>query len=198
MSKNTPKIEEDNGSDLDPTKIKPYTWPSLAKPMKLPHPQKCFICPLFNILLLVVFAATVNFRAVLCRVDINLSVWSLQKKTHVLNFNSTLLKYASVDIFEPHAKQEIEQLLGATFQAKAGTEPSPPTSLIVKKGHSGQIEKGVVQVGKRNSKHHHQPLQRLYYSFYYCFLRVIKDLTDVEFPLRPTLTQRKRVRERKY
>lgn len=58
------------------------------------------------------------------------------------------------------------------------------------------MEKGVVQIGKRNSKHHHQPLQRLYYSFFHYFLRVIKDLTDVEFPLRPTLTQRKRVRER--
>ena len=58
------------------------------------------------------------------------------------------------------------------------------------------MEKGVVQIGKRNSKLHHQPLQRLYYSFFYYFLRVIKDLTDVEFPLRPTLTQRKRVRER--
>lgn len=58
------------------------------------------------------------------------------------------------------------------------------------------MEKGVVQIGKRNSKLHHQPLQRLYYSFFHYFLRVIKDLTDVEFPLRPTLTQRKRVRER--
>ena len=58
------------------------------------------------------------------------------------------------------------------------------------------MEKGVVQIGKRNPKHHHQPLQRLYYSFFYYFLRVIKDLTDVEFPLRTTLTQRKRVRER--
>ena len=58
------------------------------------------------------------------------------------------------------------------------------------------MEKGVVQIGKRNSKHHHQPLQRLYYSFFYYFLRVIKDLTDVEFPLRTTLTQRKRVGER--
>ncbi|KAL0012870.1 hypothetical protein SO802_007978 [Lithocarpus litseifolius] len=120
MSKNTPKTEEDNGSDPDPTKIKPCTWPSLAKPMKLPHPQKRSVRPLFSIPLLIVSAATVSFRAVLRRADVNfsLSAWSPQKKTHVLNFNSTLLKYAPVDISEPRAKQEIEQLLEGNFASQ--------------------------------------------------------------------------------
>ncbi|XP_075635994.1 beta-1,6-galactosyltransferase GALT29A [Castanea sativa] len=125
MSKNTPKTEEDNGSDPDPTKIKPYTWPpSLAKPMKQLYPQKRSVRPLFSILLLIVFAATVSFRAVLRRADVNLSLglggaWSPQKKTHAaFSFNSSLLKYASVDISEPRAKQEIEQLLEGNFASQ--------------------------------------------------------------------------------
>lgn len=124
MSKNTPKTEEDNGSDPEPTKTKPYTWPSLAKPMKLPHPhpQKRSVRPLFSILLLIVFAATVSFRAVLRRADVNLSLslgaWSPQKKTHARSFNSTLLKYASVDISEPRARREIEQLLEGNFASQ--------------------------------------------------------------------------------
>ncbi|KAM3692861.1 hypothetical protein ACB098_08G119400 [Castanea mollissima] len=125
MSKNTPKTEEDNGSDPDPTKIKPYTWPpSLAKPMKQLYPQKRSVRPLFSILLLIVFAATVSFRAVLRRADVNLSLslggaWSPQKKTQAaFSFNSSLLKYASVDISEPRAKQEIEQLLEGNFASQ--------------------------------------------------------------------------------
>ncbi|KAK7821001.1 hypothetical protein CFP56_038210 [Quercus suber] len=74
--------------------------------MKLPHPQKRSVRLLFSILLLIVFDATVSFHAMLRSAD---------KKTHVLNFNSTLLKYAFVDISEPRAKQEIEQLLEGNF-----------------------------------------------------------------------------------
>ncbi|KAK9988280.1 hypothetical protein SO802_028519 [Lithocarpus litseifolius] len=80
-------------------------------------PTKRSVRPLFSVLLLVVFAATISFRVVLRCADVNLSLsaWSPQKKTHVLNFNSTLLKYAPVDISEPRARQEIEQLLEGNF-----------------------------------------------------------------------------------
>ncbi|KAF3963085.1 hypothetical protein CMV_012486 [Castanea mollissima] len=97
--------------------------------MKLPHPQKRSVRPLFSILLLIVFAATVSFRAVLRRADVNLSLsaWSPQKKTHVLNFNSTLLKYASVDISEPRPVPNLRLVAEADADADAPTTKFEPT-----------------------------------------------------------------------
>jgi hypothetical protein len=96
---------------------------SLAKPVERPDPpmkpQPRSVRPLFSILLLIVFAATVSFRAVLRRVDLN--SWAIQTQTPtppVFEFNSTLLKYASIDIGEPRAKKEIEQLLEGNFASQ--------------------------------------------------------------------------------
>ena len=77
--------------DLTLTQDSIFQHPIFSKTHETATPTKCSVRPLFNTLLLIVFATTVSFRAVLCRTDVNLSfnAWSPQKKTHVLNFNST-------------------------------------------------------------------------------------------------------------
>ncbi|TXG73631.1 hypothetical protein EZV62_002210 [Acer yangbiense] len=77
---------------------------------------KTSVRPLFSILLLTVFAVTLSFRIV-----VHGGLFSpfdphdrflLQPK---VVFNSTLLKYAAIDVAEDKSKQEIEQLLEGNF-----------------------------------------------------------------------------------
>ncbi|CAB4313643.1 unnamed protein product [Prunus armeniaca] len=98
-----------------------YLWPHLATPINpfrdfVIVPMKRSVRPLFSLLLLIVFAATLSCRTV---VRHSLSSIELEKKVLIQPpkpvFNATLLKYAAVDASEAKAKQEIEQLLEGNF-----------------------------------------------------------------------------------
>ncbi|KAJ9188687.1 hypothetical protein P3X46_000058 [Hevea brasiliensis] len=93
--------------------------------------MKRSVRPLFSILLLIVFAITLGCRILLRRggsgggggggfSSIELGPNVLVQTPPIPVFNSTLLKYAAIDIGEAQAKQEIEQLLEGNF-ASQGT-----------------------------------------------------------------------------
>ncbi|KAF2300799.1 hypothetical protein GH714_015902 [Hevea brasiliensis] len=91
--------------------------------------MKRSVRPLFSILLLIVFAITLGCRILLRRggsgggggfSSIELGPNVLVQTPPIPVFNSTLLKYAAIDIGEAQAKQEIEQLLEGKF-ASQGT-----------------------------------------------------------------------------
>lgn len=79
--------------------------------------MKRTVRPVFSVLLFITFAVTL-----LCRIVIRRGFSSLELETNVIAprppapvFNSTLLKFASIDLGEAHSKREIEQLLEASF-----------------------------------------------------------------------------------
>ncbi|KAJ9177940.1 hypothetical protein P3X46_009866 [Hevea brasiliensis] len=84
-------------------------------------PMKRSIRPLFSILFLIVFAITLSCRILIRRGG---RFSSIELQTNVIVqppvpvFNSTLLKYAAIDIGEAQAKQEIEQLLEGNFASQ--------------------------------------------------------------------------------
>ncbi|KAB1227210.1 hypothetical protein CJ030_MR1G022630 [Morella rubra] len=121
-------LGSEDGSDPTRT-LKTHTpqnlWVSLAKPADRPGdfvpPMKRSVRPLFSILLLIVFTATVSFRAFIRHAvgsgTIELDLMNVLAHTPVPApvFNSTLLQYAAVEISEAREKQEIEQLLDGNF-----------------------------------------------------------------------------------
>lgn len=80
--------------------------------------MKRSVRPLFTILLLIVFAATLSCRAVVRRgfnaLQLENNVW-FDPPVKPPVFNSTLLKFAAIDPGEAQLKQEIEQLLEGNF-----------------------------------------------------------------------------------
>lgn len=121
-------LGSEDGSDPTRT-LKTHTpqnlWVSLAKPADRPGdfvpPMKRSVRPLFSILLLIVFTATVSFRAFIRHAvgsgTIELDLMNVLAHTPVPApvFNSTLLQYAAVEISEAREKLEIEQLLDGNF-----------------------------------------------------------------------------------
>jgi hypothetical protein len=126
-----PKVLESE-DESDPRTFKIHTthclWPSLAKPVSRSGdfiaPMKRSVRPLFSILLLTVFTVTVSFRAVVRRgagsgafdfdlIDVLATTQTPTPTTATpaAVLNSTLLRYAAIDIGEAKAKDEIEQLL---------------------------------------------------------------------------------------
>lgn len=122
----------DSEDESDPRSFKIHTthylWPSLAKPVNRPGdfiaPMKRSVRPLISILLLIVFAITVSFRAVVRRgagsgafefelIDVLAQTTTTTPPAPL--FNSTLLRYAAIDMGEAKAKNEIEQLLDGNF-----------------------------------------------------------------------------------
>ncbi|KAL5579913.1 hypothetical protein UlMin_012355 [Ulmus minor] len=104
------------GSDANGFQIcRLYLWPYLAIPINpfadLVTPMKRSVRPLFSILLLIVFAATLSCRTAVRRnlgsIDINIMAETPPEPV----FNATLLKFAAIDVGEAQSKQEIEQLL---------------------------------------------------------------------------------------
>ncbi|KAG7947579.1 hypothetical protein I3843_14G102200 [Carya illinoinensis] len=83
--------------------------------------MKRSVRPLFSILLLFVFAATVSFRSMIRQsvgsgvIEFDLINMFGQTPPPAPVFNSTLLQYAAMDIGEIRAKQEIERLLDGNF-----------------------------------------------------------------------------------
>lgn len=87
-------------------------------------PMKRSVRPLFSILLLIVFAITLSCR-ILIRSGLGGGGFgSTEVETNVIVppqapvFNSTLLKYAAIDIGDAQSKQETEQLLEGHFASQ--------------------------------------------------------------------------------
>ncbi|KAG6761750.1 hypothetical protein POTOM_034983 [Populus tomentosa] len=78
--------------------------------------------PLFSILLLFIFSLTLSSRILVRRgggfssIEVEEPSLILRKKVPV--FNSTLLKYAAIDVGEAQAKNEIEELLKGNFDSR--------------------------------------------------------------------------------
>ncbi|XP_040362578.1 beta-1,6-galactosyltransferase GALT29A isoform X5 [Rosa chinensis] len=98
-----------------------YFWPHLATPTNPLNdffilPMKLSVRPLFSLLLLIVFAATLSCRTA---VRHSLSLIEFEKRMLVPPpkpvFNATLLKYAADDVGGAQAKKEVEQLLDGNF-----------------------------------------------------------------------------------
>ncbi|XP_057455994.1 beta-1,6-galactosyltransferase GALT29A [Lotus japonicus] len=119
-----PKVpEEKDGSEKETPKISIDPFPHLAstKPYFLPwKPMKRTVRPLFVLLLLLVFIATLTSRAVVGR-----RLLSIELETRVINhnpppqLNTTLLHHAAVEIGEAKLRQEIQQLLDGNFGSQA-------------------------------------------------------------------------------
>ncbi|KAG6629672.1 hypothetical protein CIPAW_14G101500 [Carya illinoinensis] len=83
--------------------------------------MKRSVRPLFSILLLFVFAATISFRSMIRHsvgsgvIEFDLINMFGQTPPPAPVFNSTLLQYAAMDMGEIRAKQEIERLLDGNF-----------------------------------------------------------------------------------
>ena len=121
-------LGDEDGSDSNRFNISGlYMWPYLAIPINhfgdFVSPMKRSVRPLFSILLLIVFAATLSCRtAVRGRGGFGLGSMGLESSTLVQSpqepvFNETLLKYAAIDIGEAQSKQEIDQLLEGNFDS---------------------------------------------------------------------------------
>ncbi|OIV99281.1 hypothetical protein TanjilG_17091 [Lupinus angustifolius] len=102
-----------------------YSFPYLASPttnsiLKNTFPMKRTVRPLFMLLFLIVFAATVTSRAMIRR-----GLISIDHETRVmiqdpqLLLNATLLKHAAIDIGEEKSKQEIQNLLDGNIRSQA-------------------------------------------------------------------------------
>ncbi|XP_015872656.2 beta-1,6-galactosyltransferase GALT29A isoform X2 [Ziziphus jujuba] len=103
-----------------------YKWPYLASATPIDTSGEFFVSPtmkrsvrpLFSVLLLIIFAATLTTRNVVRR---SLGSTELDDNNVVVQItprpvlNATLLKYAAIDIGEARSKQEIEQLLEGNF-----------------------------------------------------------------------------------
>ncbi|XP_061958130.1 beta-1,6-galactosyltransferase GALT29A-like [Populus nigra] len=78
--------------------------------------------PLFSILLLIIFSLTLSSRILVRRgggfssIEVKEPSLILRKKVPV--FNSTLLKYAAIDVGEAQAKNEIKELLKGNFDSR--------------------------------------------------------------------------------
>ncbi|CAM8889262.1 unnamed protein product [Rhodiola kirilowii] len=82
--------------------------------------MKRSVRPLFSILLLITFAATLTFRAVVRR-SAQLETTSVAgvSAAPVFDFNSTLLKLAAVDLGEEKSKKETELLLDGNLHSRS-------------------------------------------------------------------------------
>ena len=87
-------------------------------------PMKRSAPPLFSILLLIIFSLTLSSRILVRRgggfSSIEVKEPSLILREKVPVFNSTLLKYAAIDVGEAQAKNEIKELLKGNFDSRGG------------------------------------------------------------------------------
>ncbi|CAI0475800.1 unnamed protein product [Linum tenue] len=84
--------------------------------------MKRSVRPVFSILIFVLFPATLSFRILLRRtlfasIELQYNVILPYPETARV-FNSTLLRYAAIDIGEEKTKKEIEQLLEGNFASR--------------------------------------------------------------------------------
>ncbi|XP_058764156.1 beta-1,6-galactosyltransferase GALT29A-like [Vicia villosa] len=113
--------EQKDGSEIEPPNcIDLFTQLASAKPKINNFPMKRTVRPLFVLLLLLVFLATLTSRSILRRGIISIE---LELETRVINrdssLNATLLKHAAVEIGEEKSRKEIQQLLDGNFASQA-------------------------------------------------------------------------------
>lgn len=119
--------EDGSESDTDLFKIRTFFlfWPYLANPIYRPPNvillMKRSFRPLISILMLVALTATLSCRIASPRRGVFTVSAELESTTVLIQppqiqvFNSTLLKFASIDIGEAKSKLEIKQLLERDF-----------------------------------------------------------------------------------
>ncbi|XP_044504441.1 beta-1,6-galactosyltransferase GALT29A-like [Mangifera indica] len=127
-----PKIlEAHHGSPLHNFTIYAPSWPFLAIPINcfadfIGQMKRAFR-PLLSILLLTVLAVTLSFRIIHHRgggsffnsFELENRIFVQEQQPEPLPvFNSTLLKYAAIDLAEEKSKKEIEQLLEGKFASQ--------------------------------------------------------------------------------
>ncbi|XP_058729718.1 beta-1,6-galactosyltransferase GALT29A-like [Vicia villosa] len=111
--------EQKDGSEIEPPNcIDLFTQLASTKPKLNNFPMKRTVRPLFVLLLLLVFLATLTSRSILRR-----GIISIELETRVINrdssLNATLLKHAAVEIGEEKSRKEIQQLLDGNFASQA-------------------------------------------------------------------------------
>ncbi|XP_004506165.1 beta-1,6-galactosyltransferase GALT29A [Cicer arietinum] len=115
--------EQKDGSESEtPNCFDSFTHLASTKPIcshKNTFPMKRTVRPLFVLLLVLVFVATLTSRAILRR-----SLLSVELETRVLTrdlspLNATLLQHAAVEIGEEKSRKEIQQLLDGNFASQA-------------------------------------------------------------------------------
>ncbi|KAG4974315.1 hypothetical protein JHK87_031136 [Glycine soja] len=126
-----PRVNESekDGSETETLKpiMDPFPFPHLATTkrnfnfsLKSHFPMKRTVRPLFALLLLLVFAATLTSRAVLRRGILSIELESrVRIRRPPPQLNSTLLHHAAVEIGEEKFKQEIQSLLDGNFGSQA-------------------------------------------------------------------------------
>nr|KYP68745.1 hypothetical protein KK1_022386 [Cajanus cajan] len=124
-----PKVtEEKDGSETESLKpiMDPFSFPHLAtaKPnfsAKGPLPMKRTVRPLFLLLLILVFAATLTSRAIVRRgiLSIELESRARIRRQPPPPLNATLLRHAAVEIGEEKFKHEVQSLLDGNFGGQA-------------------------------------------------------------------------------
>ncbi|XP_027346901.1 beta-1,6-galactosyltransferase GALT29A-like [Abrus precatorius] len=118
-----PKVsEEKDGSEIET--LKPIdSFPHLANcSLKNPFPMKRTVRPLFALLLLLVFVATLTSRAMVRRGILSIELetrFRLRDPPSPPPLNATLLKHAAVEIGEEKLRLEIQQLLDGNFGSHA-------------------------------------------------------------------------------
>ncbi|GMN61076.1 hypothetical protein TIFTF001_030169 [Ficus carica] len=119
----------EDGSESNRLKIstKLYLWPHLATSQITP--MKRTVRPLFSVLLLLIFAATMisrtlfrrSLNSVEFRLDTTTSTTTIvplqTQQLEMVMFNETLLNFAAIDLAEEKSKQEISQLLDGDFDS---------------------------------------------------------------------------------
>ncbi|MED6123112.1 glycosyltransferase 29 [Stylosanthes scabra] len=102
--------DDKHGSETEPPYPKPFTIP-----------MKRTVRPLFALVLLLVFVATLTSRAMLRRplLSIDLETRLVLIHSPPPQLNATLLRHAAIQIGEDKAKQEIQQLLDGNLGSQA-------------------------------------------------------------------------------
>ncbi|CAL5212271.1 unnamed protein product [Lathyrus oleraceus] len=112
--------EEKDGSEMETAKcIDSFTHLASTKPKNYNLPMKRTVRPLFVLLLLLVFIATLTSRSILRRGIISIELETRLLIRDSLPLNATLLKHAAVEIGEEKSRQEIQQLLDGDFASQA-------------------------------------------------------------------------------
>ncbi|XLU92166.1 hypothetical protein S245_006518 [Arachis hypogaea] len=171
--------EDKHESETEPPYPKTFaavdpSFPNLVT-MKNAFPMKRTVRPLFALVLLLVFVATLTSRTMFRRPFL-----SIELETRVLlihappppppQLNATLLRHAAIEIGEDKAKQEIQQLLDGNFGSQARHRTFISWRRI--------IHHDVASAGDRSSSRSTIPAtlrSPLFYRYWLDFRKVLND-----------------------